>query len=60
MKVEKDLGKGNTDERSASVDMIGSGAPVAQPKVSFFGSPDGRNDDCQNKPEVKAPSKPTL
>lgn len=46
--------------RGESTDSISSGAPKPQKSYAFFGSADGRNDDTQNKPEVKAPSTPTL
>ena len=28
--------------------------------ASFFGDSGGKNEDCQNKPEIKASTKPTL
>lgn len=45
--------------RGASADAVGNAAPIPQKDYQFFGAPDGSNESV-GKPEVKAPSKPSL
>lgn len=52
---------GNKNEREDGVEELGGATPVKNPAgAAFFGSPDGSNNETQNRPEVKAPTKPTL
>lgn len=48
--------------RGYSQDSLDNGGAVKDNPAgySFFGDPIGKNEDCQNRPEVKGPSKPTL
>ena len=46
--------------RGASQDVVGGATLQPQRGYSFYGAPDGSNNDTQSHPEVKTPSKPTL
>ena len=55
--------EGSTREgsRGGSEDTVGGGQKeVSNPGYAFFGDASGRNEDTFHKPEIKAPTKPSL
>lgn len=64
--IGDEAGIGTTREggRGMSQDSIQVGSGEFATKnpagATFFGSQDGKNEDTLNKPEIKAPTKPTL